>query len=225
MGLRCGVYWNSHKRLFSIRNEDLTTQELPDYHFGRVIAHAQHVWMGQSSFQISEAGRERAQDEGRKNVHARVLGDVIAVGGNWHFPLSTSGDIADMSSGDIADMSTYCKIDIFGPMDLISARAKVDEHPSLGANGIWEQTGAMGLSDSEPGTYSVHYSPWAGPAFFTTFTNKGVWSVETVEAVELSCTIGQTDDRETLRRPCITVPVVGSVISEIEEFTHVTETI
>ena len=219
MGLRCGVYWNSHKRLFSIRNEDLTTQELPDFHYGKVIAHAQHVWMGQSSFQISEAGRERAQDEGRKNVHARVLGDVIAVGGNWHFPLSTKSDY------NIADMSTYCKIDIFGPMDLISARAKVDEHPSLGANGIWEQTGAMGLSDSEPGTYSVHYSPWAGPAFFTTFTNKGVWSVETVEAVELSCMITEIDDRETLRRPCITVPVVGSVISEIEEFTHVTETI
>ena len=202
------------------------TQELPDYHFGKVIAHAQHVWMGQSSFQISEAGRERAQDEGRKNVHARVLGDVIAVGGNWHFPLSTSGDIADMSSGDIADMSTYCKIDIFGPMDLISARAKVDDHPSLGASGIWRQTGAMGSpSDNSPGTYSVHYSPWAGPAFFTTFTNKGVWSVETVEAVELSCMIGEMDDRETLRRPCITVPVVGSIISEIEEFTNVTENI
>ena len=222
MGLRCGVYWNSHKRLFSIRNEDLTTQELPDYHYGKVIAHAQHVWMGQSSFQVSEAGRERAQDEGRKNVHARVLGDVIAIGGQWHFPLSTA---QGTQQGDVADIVSYCKIDIFRPMDLMSARAKVDEHPSLGATGIWRQTGAMGLTDSEPGTHSVHYSPWAGPAFFTTFTNKGVWSVQTVEAVELSCMIADTDDKETLRRPCITIPVVGSMISEIEEFTNVTETI
>jgi len=221
MGLRCGVYWNSHRRLFSIRNEDTSTKGLPDYHYGRVIAHAQHVWMGQSSFQVSEAGRERAQDEGRKNVHARVLGDVIAVGGNWHFPLS--GQTAQEQQ--VADMSTYCKIDIFRPMDLMSARAKVDDHPSLGASGIWRQTGAMGLSDSEPGTYSVHYSPWAGPAHFTTFTNKGVWSVESSESVELSCMITNTDDRGTLRRPCITVPVVGSVVLEIEEFTGVPETV
>tara|TARA_R110002020_G_scaffold233567_1_gene445385 strand:- start:384 stop:1037 length:654 start_codon:yes stop_codon:yes gene_type:complete len=217
MGLRCGVYWNSHKRLFSIRNEDASTQELPDYHYGKVIAHAQHVWMGQSSFQVSEAGRERAQDEGRKNVHARVLGDVIAIGGQWHFP-NSAGD------GKLL-RDRYCNIDLFKPMDLMSARAKVDENPSLGATGIWRQTGAMGLTDSEPGTHSVHYSPWAGPAFFTTFTNKGVWSVQTVEAVELSCMIADTDDKETLRRPCITIPVVGSVISEIEEFTNVTETI
>mgnify|MGYP003121798880 CR=1 FL=1 len=218
MGLRCGVYWNSHKRLFSIRNEDLTTQELNEFHYGKVIAHAQHVWLGQSSFQVSEAGRERAQDEGRKNVHARVLGDVIAIGGQWHLPRSSA-------SGNIDAVETYCKIEIFRPMDLMSARAKVDESPSLGASGIWRQTGAMGLSDSEPGTYSVHYSPWAGPAHFTTFTNKGVWSVETSEAVELSCMIADTDSKETLRRPSITIPVVGSVINEVEEFTNVTETI
>ena len=220
MGLKCGVYWNSHKRLFSIRNEDTSTRELPDFHYGKVIAHAQHVWMGASSFQVSEAGRERANDEGRKNVHARVLGDVIAIGGNWHFPLSTEGDFVTMDR--------YCNIDIYtSATDHISARAKVDESPSLGANGIWKQTGAMGggFEDSEPGTYSVHYSPWAGPAYFTTFTNKGVWAVETVEAVELSCMIAETDDKETLRRPCITVPVVGSIITEIEEFTNVTETI
>jgi len=211
MGLQCGVYWNSHKRLFSIRNEDTSTQDLPDFHHGKVIAHAQHVWMGQSAFLVSAAGRERANDEGRKNVHARVLGHVIAIGGQWHLPHSAEGDKL------LSDR--YYRIDIYrSPTPLISARAKVDDDPSLGANGIWNQSG-------EEGTYSVHYSPWAGPAAFTTFTNKGVWSVESAEAVELSCTLAETDTKETLRRPCITVPVKASIITEMPEYTNVTETI
>jgi hypothetical protein len=211
MGLRCGVYWNSHRRLFSIRNEDTSAQELPDFHYGKVIAHAQHVWMGLSSFQVSKAGRERANDEGRKNVHARVLGDVIAIGGHWHFPLS-AGD------GKLL-RDRYCNIDLYkSTVDLISARAKVDESPSLGANGIWNQS-------TVEGTYFVHYSPWAGPAYFTTFTNKGVWSVESAEAVELSCMVSGGDTTEALRSPCVVVPVVGSIITEIEEFANVTETI
>lgn len=216
MGLRCGVYWNSHKRLFSIRNEDTSTQELPDFHYGKVIAHAQHVWMGKSSFQVSAAGRERAQDEGRKNVHARVLGDVIAIGGQWHFPHS---HVIGEDGRLLVDR--YCNIDIYSSTcSLISARARVDDSPSLGANGIWRQAG------SEPGTYSVHYSPWAGPAQFTTFTNNGVWSVESAEAVELTCVVDRAGDtEETLRRPCVIVPATGSIISEIVEPTNVTETI
>jgi len=226
MGLKCGVYWNSHKRLFSIRNEDTSTRELPDFHYGKVIAHAQHVWMGASSFQVSEAGRERANDEGRKNVHARVLGDVIAIGGQWHFPHST------LEGGKLLS-DTYYRIDIFrATFDLISARVKVDDHPSLGASGIWRQTGATGLSDSDPGTHTVHYTPWAGPAGFTTFTNDDVWSVEASEAVELSCMIAKTDSPETLRRPCVVIPAVGSVLRPVEQpvgadhyFAEVTQTI
>jgi len=208
MSLRCGVYWNSHKRLFSIRNEDVSTQETPDYHYGKVIAHAQHVWLGQSTFHVSEAGRDRANNEGRKNVHARVLGHVIAIGGRWHFPHSAG-------EGKLL-RDRYCNIDLYkSTIALISARAKVDADPSLGANGIWDKADV----------YSIHYDPWSGPAAFSTFTNKGVWAVEYAEAVELSCMIADTDTEETLRRPCITVPVTATIITEIEETTNVTETV
>lgn len=58
------VYFNLHKKLFSIR----------DVKTGRVVAHLKHVLLSEATFKVSEAGRQRVLLEKRKNVHAGVRG-------------------------------------------------------------------------------------------------------------------------------------------------------
>lgn len=63
--LKVRVYWNLHKRLFSVQVK------------GRVVAHATHVYLSNVTFRVSKAGRTRVLDTGRKNVHAFVVGNLI----------------------------------------------------------------------------------------------------------------------------------------------------
>lgn len=63
--MRVDVYWNFHKRVFSVRYR------------GRVIAHATRVFLYGCTFVVQKAGRERVRREGRKNVHAMVRGVLI----------------------------------------------------------------------------------------------------------------------------------------------------
>lgn len=63
--MRVDVYWNLHKRCWSIR------------HKGRVIRHATYVHLQDVRFVVSEAGRQRVLREGRKNVHAFARGELV----------------------------------------------------------------------------------------------------------------------------------------------------
>jgi hypothetical protein len=65
------VYWNSRKRLFSVRCAKIR----------RVVMHAQTVLMTGVRFYVSESQRERCQVEEVKNVHAFLRGEVWCVGG------------------------------------------------------------------------------------------------------------------------------------------------
>ena len=65
--MRVEVYWNLHKRLFSVR-------ALEGEHKGRVIDHAYGVTLKDAKFVVQPAGRERVRREGKKNVHAFVRG-------------------------------------------------------------------------------------------------------------------------------------------------------
>ena len=60
--IKVKVYWNLHKRCFSIQ------------HRGKVIAHKNEVVIHFPEFKVSEAGRQRVLREKRKNVHAFVIG-------------------------------------------------------------------------------------------------------------------------------------------------------
>ena len=60
-------YFNLHKKLFSIR-------ALEGPNNGLVIAHRAHVSLVDASAKVSEAGRQRVLKEGRKNVHAGIVG-------------------------------------------------------------------------------------------------------------------------------------------------------
>lgn len=62
------VYFNLHKKLFSVRAMEGKSK-------GKVIAHMQNLLLDNPKFKVSKAGRERVLREGRKNVHAGVVGD------------------------------------------------------------------------------------------------------------------------------------------------------
>ena len=62
------VYFNLHKKLFSIRSEDTK----------RVIYHTDSVILSDAIFKVSQAGRQRVLKEQRKNVHAGVKGVLFA---------------------------------------------------------------------------------------------------------------------------------------------------
>ena len=61
------VYFNLHKRCFSVRKN------------GKVIRHCDSLIIKDATFKVSEAGRQRVLREKRKNVHAFVVGSLSTV--------------------------------------------------------------------------------------------------------------------------------------------------
>jgi len=83
---RVFVYFNLHKKVWSVKC--LKT--------GRVIAHANFVSLRDCDYKVSKRGRERVLLERRKNVHAGVVGTLIAL------------DVAhDQSQIDACEIVTY----------------------------------------------------------------------------------------------------------------------
>jgi len=74
------VYWNFHKKCFSVQARTGTDK-------GRVIAHVSEFALEGVKFVIGKAGQRRVREEGRKNVHAFVRGawsgDAYGVGYEW----------------------------------------------------------------------------------------------------------------------------------------------
>lgn len=65
--MRVFVYFNLHRKLFSIK-------ALEGPNKGRVIGHSDDVTLTDVCFKVSEAGRQRVIREKRKNVHAGAVG-------------------------------------------------------------------------------------------------------------------------------------------------------
>jgi hypothetical protein len=68
--MRVAVYYNLHKKIFSIQS-----RETSDY--GKVIAHQDSVVVAQPKFVVRQAGREKVLKENKKNVHAFVVGTLL----------------------------------------------------------------------------------------------------------------------------------------------------
>ncbi|AMS01078.1 hypothetical protein SEA_ARCHERNM_84 [Mycobacterium phage ArcherNM] len=68
--MRVFVYWNLHRGMWSVK-----ALEGPDK--GRVIARHQNVVLRNVTGKVSEAGRQRVLREGRKNVHAGLVGELV----------------------------------------------------------------------------------------------------------------------------------------------------
>ena len=63
--MKVKVYWNLNKNCWSVQ------------HKGKVVYHLPKVKLINVSFKVSEAGRQRVIKEGRKNVHAFVVGNLV----------------------------------------------------------------------------------------------------------------------------------------------------
>jgi len=68
--LKVFVYYNLHKHCWSVKalNGDMK---------GRVILHTDEVWLKDVEFRVQPAGRARVLREGKKNVHAGVVGTLV----------------------------------------------------------------------------------------------------------------------------------------------------
>ena len=66
--IKVEVYFNLHKRVFSVRS----------CRTGRVIDHTKHVHIVNPKFVVREGGRQRVLRERKKNVHAFVRGNLTA---------------------------------------------------------------------------------------------------------------------------------------------------
>ena len=67
--MRVEVYFNLHRKLFSVRNCKT----------GRVVHHTQRIWIEDPEFVVRKAGREKVLREKKKNVHAFVRGTWFKV--------------------------------------------------------------------------------------------------------------------------------------------------
>ena len=64
---RVRVYYNIHKRCFSVQ----------DYKTGLVIRHSHRLFLTNAMFVVRKSGNERVRNEGKKNAHAFVNGIVV----------------------------------------------------------------------------------------------------------------------------------------------------
>ena len=81
------VYYNLHKKIWSVK-------ALEGPNKGRVIAHTSMVVLQGCTFKVSEAGRQRVLREQRKNVHAGVTGELVAMAGERaYFPYPASSEV------------------------------------------------------------------------------------------------------------------------------------
>lgn len=68
--MRVAVYWNLHKKCFSVQSRE-------GENYGRVVLHADCVLLRNVLPKVRETGRQRVLSEGRKNVHAFLIGDLV----------------------------------------------------------------------------------------------------------------------------------------------------
>jgi hypothetical protein len=64
LGKRVMVYYNLHKKTFSVTYES------------KVIMHADYVKLSDVEFRVRPGGKEKVRNEKRKNVHAFIIGDL-----------------------------------------------------------------------------------------------------------------------------------------------------
>jgi hypothetical protein len=92
------IYRNLHKKCWSVK----------DWKTKRVIAHMDELHLTQCTFKVSEAGRQRALKEQRKNVHAGVLGYLSETGKSCEIRVTYNPYKMD-SFQVCADNSPICK--------------------------------------------------------------------------------------------------------------------
>lgn len=70
VGLRVFVYFNLHKKCWSVRALEGDCK-------GCVVSHADVVYLRDASPKVLESGRQRVLREKQKNVHAGIIGYIV----------------------------------------------------------------------------------------------------------------------------------------------------
>ena len=70
-GKKVRVYWNLHKKCFSVISLEKEKK-------GLVVAHVNELNLDNPVFKVSEKGRQRVLREKKKNVHAYVEGTITS---------------------------------------------------------------------------------------------------------------------------------------------------
>lgn len=65
--MKVKVYWNFHKKLFSVQ------------HKGLVIDHSENLYLMNVDFLVGQGGRARVIREESKNVHAYAVGELMSL--------------------------------------------------------------------------------------------------------------------------------------------------
>ena len=68
-GIKVAVYFNLHKKLFSVRSRQGST-------YGRVLWHTDNLILNDVDFKVSKKGRLKVIKDKRKNVHAFCYGTI-----------------------------------------------------------------------------------------------------------------------------------------------------
>ena len=68
--MKVAVYWNLHKDCFSVQSRERAN-------YGLVVQHADEIVLQNVLPTVRERGRQRVLAEGRKNVHAFLVGEIV----------------------------------------------------------------------------------------------------------------------------------------------------
>jgi len=67
--MKVAIYWNLHKKIFSIQSREKEN-------YGKVIDHVVSAVIQSPKFVVRQAGREKVLKENSKNVHAFITGTL-----------------------------------------------------------------------------------------------------------------------------------------------------
>lgn len=67
--MRVEIYWNLHKKMYSVR----------DVKTGRVVAHTYQATVNNPEFVVRQSGNRKVRETGVKNVHAFVRGELYSL--------------------------------------------------------------------------------------------------------------------------------------------------
>lgn len=108
------VYYNLHRKMWSIK-------ALEGERKNRVIGHAIGAYLTDVTPKVSEAGRQRVLKEKAKNVHAGLVGNLVAV--------TDDSELTELHGyfGDFIDTDSQAKEVTYNPYKYNSFVAK--DHP------------------------------------------------------------------------------------------------
>lgn len=107
--VKVDAYLNLHKDCVSIRS-----RETEDY--GKVVAHRQKVHVADAEFVVQPSGRERAREQGVKNVHAFVRGEwddsgkVTVADAKVDYDPFGVGEFYEKESGRVVEACDKCAV-------------------------------------------------------------------------------------------------------------------